>query len=396
MKYYIYNKLQKSRLFDIKLSVTLKNLGQSFYGVFEPIIFYKILGERVEYVLLYYGLQSLLYALLVNQGAKIMSRIGIKKSLIIGTLLLMLYNIFLIYFLGCGINLDNYKNILILGFFITALNCSLYQTFYWPAFHTDLSLFLKEGSSGKNLGVLFFIGQCASIVGPVIGGIILQNSNLNILFFLQIIFLTLSVVPLFFGPDEKPETSYKFKDYIKELFNIKKIKNYLPFFAEGIKGYINSTFWGLFIYTVLESVIDVGLLTAGVSFFTALFVVLLGKIIDKRRFLKNKLLGIGVFIASFGWIIKGVSINNIFYFIADNVQKFGDSIVQIPYQKTMYKRFKNVRSLADEYVTIREMAYHIGGGVIIILLALIIYSTNLSYSAFIVAAFSYVIMLAIK
>lgn len=396
MKIHIARKLAKSNVNSIKLSVLFKDFGQSLFGTFEPIIFYNILNQRLELVLLYYGLQSFLYALVVHDGAKIMSKIGIKKNMMYATIALIAYNIFMVVFTGCKLTLSLDAFETIVGFIILGIICAIYQMLYWPGFHTDLSLYMKKEDSAKHISNFYFIGQATSIFAPLLGGLILVKLGAPLLMILVTLFTLLSIFPLRSGADEKPTVSLTFKEFLKEISSRKKVKDYLPFYAEGINGYIGGVFWGLFVYTILNNIMDLGFLASGVALFTGIFVLILGSFIDKHKKISERALKVGVTTTSLGWLLKGLPSSGISFFIADNIQKFGSSIISIPYQKVMYKRFKSIKSFADEYVVIREMAYHMGGGIIMLFLALIISQTNLMYSAFIVAAISSVVFLSMR
>ncbi|MDD3647031.1 MAG: hypothetical protein PHS44_00825 [Candidatus Dojkabacteria bacterium] len=396
MRPHIAEKLEKSDIKDVKISVVFKNLGQGLYTLFEPIIFFNILDHRFELVLLYYGLQSFYYATFAHVGARIMGKIGIKKNLIWGTIFLILYCLTILSVSNLGLSLASSPVLTIFAFIILATIATTYQSFYWPAFHTDLSLFMRRRESGKNIGTFYLIGQLTSVVAPIAGAIILIKLSLTHLITLEVLLLLISAIPLLTGPDERPHSSLTFKGFLKFLFSTKRIKYYLPFYAEGINAYIASVFWGLFVYTVLENILDLGLIASGVSLFTGIFVFTLGYLIDKKKHLKTKILRIGVTTSSIGWIIKGLPTSGLFFFVADNIQKFGDMVARIPFEKAMYNRFKSIKSLADEYVVLREMAYHIGGGLIMIILAIIVWQFNYLYSAFIVAAISSLVYLFMR
>lgn len=79
MKIHVAQKLQRDRIKGIKISILLKNFGQSLLGIFEPVIFYNILDQRFELVLYYYGIKSFLYAMLYTTGQKLCQRLELKK-----------------------------------------------------------------------------------------------------------------------------------------------------------------------------------------------------------------------------------------------------------------------------------------------------------------------------
>ncbi len=384
----LFEKLKTGGVKDIQLSVIFKNLGQSLYATFEPIIFFLMLNKRIELVLLYYGIQSLLFATTVSFGTHVMTKLGVKKNMIIGTVLMIIYRIILIIASNEDINLSDHPTQTLVTFTVLGTILAAYQTLYWPGFHTNLSLFMKKKSSGKEVAIFKVIGQISSILGPAIGGIILFNQGTVVLVICSAILLSISAIPLFFGPDIKNEVSLSFRQFASETFKKKNFRLYLPFHAEGVLGYINAIFWNLFIFINLKNVLDVGFLSSGVSLFTAIVLIVLGWGIDNRRKIGRHVLTIGTVTNAIGWLLKGIPSSGVSFFIVDNIQKFGNSIVRIPYEKNMYSRFRNRKDFADEYVTLREIAYHTSGGIIMILLAILMATTDLLYTAFIVAAIS--------
>jgi len=385
-----------SKTHDIKTSILFKDFGQALFFLYEPIIFYNFLGKRIELVLLYYGLQILLYALCVSDGAKIMSKIGIKKSMIFATFFLILYNAVLLYFSKQNLTINSAPLNSVIWFGLLAIICTIYQMLYWPSFYTDISLFMKNEQSGRDIGKIYFFMEITYIIAPIIGGFILVKFGIITLLIFSSIITSLSVIPLFKGENQKPSIILNFKQIIRELFNKDKITYLLPFYAEGISECINNIFWGLFVYLIVGNIMELGFLSSGVALFTAAFVLIIGRIIDKYRNSHNKILRVGVITSSVGWLLKGLPVSTILFFVFDNIQKFGNSIVRVPFEKTMYKRFKYKLNLADEYVVLREVAYSISGGLSLILLAFIIWKFNFTYAAFIIASISTTIYLLMK
>jgi hypothetical protein len=122
----------------------------------------------------------------------------------------------------------------------------------------------------------------------------------------------------------------------------------------------------------------------------------LGKAIDKKKGVEKTALRLGVATTAVGWIVKGLPTSSLMFFFTDNMQKIGHVVTRIPYEKKIYSRFRNTKSLADEYVITREMAYNIGGGLIMIVLGILISQFNLVYIVFIVAALSSLVYLSVR
>lgn len=386
MKRHIRQKLIHSNMVAVKWSVVLKSFGQSMYWIFEPILFYKMFGDNFTLVLLFYGVQSLLYALTVRLGARCMSLMGIKVNLIVGTFFLFVTGIVTYFMFGSNLVLGVNTSEVIAYVIVFLSVWLLSQIFYWPAFNTDLSLFMDRQSSGKELGLFLFIGEITGIAGPIVGASLLTFSTVKMLMVLELLFILFSIIPLFWVLNEKPRFNMSFKQLIRELRNKKNLFYYLPFYADGVNNYINDIIWGLFLYLTLNSFMNVGWITAVVSLCTGIFVLLIGILIDKRKKIGNELFTGGVFVASVGWLIKGLPGTGMFYMVVDNIQKFGESMLNVPFDKLLYARFQNTKSLADEYVVIREMAYHFAGAGIMFFLALFAGLFEVSHIAFVIAS----------
>ncbi|GAI18645.1 unnamed protein product, partial [marine sediment metagenome] len=87
--------------FDV-IFLFLNNLTWGFalgmLALFLPIFLFERFNQSVQNVLIFYMVSSALFGFLVPLGAKIMSKIGLKKSMIIATPFLMIYCLSLYYF----------------------------------------------------------------------------------------------------------------------------------------------------------------------------------------------------------------------------------------------------------------------------------------------------------
>ena len=129
-----------------------------------------------------------------------MSRIGLKISMILGSLFLVGYFAFL-YLLS-----NNWFFALFL-----ALGCAtLFRVLYWTPYHTDFAEFTDRGSRGKEIALLVSVATLVSISLPFIAGLILDKFDFSILFLISIIVAGISIIPISVLRSVKEKYSYSY------------------------------------------------------------------------------------------------------------------------------------------------------------------------------------------
>lgn len=370
---------QNNILKQLTKSLIGKSFGQSIYTTFEAILFYKIFNENLSYVLYYYGIRGILYALINPIGGFLLSKIGTKGNLILGTIFLILIRVVFHF-----TTLQTNPILVLAGMILLGITITGYQASYWPAYHVIICLFGEKKKTGSTIGAIYLLTNIIAVISPIIGALIIEYMGTMYLFMASIIFILFSLIPLNKMDNHKTRIDLKYGSIMKEVFSV---KNRLPFYVEGISGYINGVFWGLYLYIILQSVISIGIIASLVTLITGIIMFYIGKIIDKNKKLRKRFLAFGTALSTIGHLLKGSTLGIIPIFIYDNLQKIGDNIRKVPYDTLTYKNIKvSHRDLIDEMVVIREVAYHSVGGLCMIIIGLMVtYFDNL-YIIFIIAA----------
>lgn len=213
---------------------------------------------------------SLLVALKSNQY------LGMKKTLLLGILLTIIFYISLRSF----INGFNFK--------LIALIDGMSLGFYFGAYNMLLTKALKRSREGKGTGVQQIAGIIAGVIGPTLGALIIKRLFFQDLFLGVIILLILAPLPLFFSK----ELHAKHQSLeLGRLFTRRPGRADRAIFLQGVM-YGSGTFWPVYIYIHYPHLTALGLLATVTSGLTIIVTYIIGSSIDKRQRLAYRLGGL--------------------------------------------------------------------------------------------------------
>ena len=155
-------------------------------GIFVPIYIFT-LGYSLNSIILYYILLTASVGALSPFATKLISKIGIKKSIMISFPLLIIFNIALFAVENYGINI-----------FWTLIPLILSQMFFWFAFHADFSKNIDHKKTGHEIGTITILSLSLKSIGPILSAFIIKFFGFDILFIIVSIILLLALIPLFF------------------------------------------------------------------------------------------------------------------------------------------------------------------------------------------------------
>jgi len=352
----IFHFLKNRELNELYISIAIRAFAVSLIGVFIPIYFYQQ-GYSFFSIFLFYAFWSLTHLLFSLPSAKISSKLGLKHSILLSIPFLILFFFFLY-------TLENFNWPLpILSIFI-GLSTSL----FWLSYHIDFAKFSSKKNRGKQVGFSKIIIAVFSVLGPIVGGIILTFAGFGILFIIVSVLLIGSVIPLFFSREIHESSSFSLKGF----FRGQKIKDILSYIGFGIEGKIGAVVWPLFIFIFIfsEKYISLGLvssLTLGVALISVIFI---GKFSDIYR---RKILKIGSVFNAVIWIAKSFIITPIQVFITDAFYGVSRVTMDVPFDAINYDKAKEEERV--KIILQREMYTHIG--IILLFLVLMFFTESL-------------------
>lgn len=346
----------------------IHGLATAMLGLFVPIFLYETSGERVEVVALFYIGASLFYVLWLVPAMWITNRVGFSRVLALGMLFAVVHYVILLYM--------NPENLWYL-FLPAVLTVTGFRLFHWVSYHVNFALLTQSGERGKSVSLMFAAIAFMSMIGPVLGGLVIETYGFNAMFGLAIVLLMLAGVSYLFIPIAQETFTWSYADTLRQLFSPSfRDTGYLEL-AYGAETIMNTLAWPLFIYIVLEgNVLEVGGITALIVLVTIGIQLLVGGHIDKNKDNSVLTLKRGSLLHALGWIFKMFVLTGLHVFIVGLYHNITRIFVRTPYSTILYDASGDQGHYIDEFTVIREMANHSGR-----VLALIAFTATAYYTS---------------
>ena len=361
-----------------EFSILLHTIARSLVTVFVPVFLLNIgfsLGEVIIYLALYNGIDVPL-----NFFARWLTyKIGARKTIILGTLAAVGYFTLLLF-------LDTSNWSLLLG---VAFAAAVYDTLYWVA---HLYLFIetnKKGSdAGKQTGILYTVRRFGSLVGPIVGALILILANRDVLIAVSIIIFVLSIVPLLKMRyvKDKPDTKLlSFREFFK---HIRERKDYASVALYAIHRGAEFSLWPIFIFTVFGSIEAVAAVPIIIAVTTMIFSYFAGQISSHKR---GKMIIFGATLIVVVWMLRLMFDQGLFLYLSVFFIGLFSLLVSIPIDSGVFTRARNIDALsASTYRNAASM------GAKFIFFAILAFLVNVFNASFIIAMLALFVLIFIN
>ncbi len=372
-KWFLKPKISKELaiLFSAQL---IKSLGWGMTGVFLPIFLYEQFGS-LEKLFIYYIFSSLYFILTISLGAKVMTKFGMKKSMILSLPLLSAY---FLYFRFIGQNF-----FLFLAFSLTVFTC--YRILYWVPYHSEFAELTSFQHRGKQIGFLGSISSIAHIGVPILGGVVIITTGFNQLFTISAILTGVSIIPLLMLKERKQIYIFSYWQTFKEFLKKANRKIAVAYGADGAVGGVG-IIWPIFIFGILErKYLAVGAVSSLIVLATIFLRLVVGTYLDRIK--KRNIIRIGSILYAFGWVLKMFLASASQIFIVGTYHNFTGIIRGTSFDTLMYEEAADHGMFVDEYTAIREISLHTGRILMLLALFVLIIFLGLNITiAFLLAA----------
>ena len=297
------------------------------------------LQKGVLLLVLFFLIHRLTILLTGIEIGKLITRIGYRKSMLIGFVLFAIF-LSLLY-------VKSNPGWLLL---VAAIINGLETNFFWNSYNTLISKFTLKRHMGQNLGLLNFFLQLAQAVAPALGGVLIVSFGFQSLFLVGLVGVLICIV-FVLQLDLKKE-----RDVIswKEFFSWINEKEFLRLAISQAGRYFNDAtliFWPLYIFLILGSIDRVGFLYT-LSLFMAMIVSFgVGFYIDNHKNKKPFYISGGVLSAL--WILRSQVISFWQIAIIDTIDRLSANFYAIYYDAIAIKRGKGSQALS--YFVYREI-----------------------------------------
>lgn len=365
--------LKNRELSQFYLSVFAKGLARGSILIFVPIYLLQ-LGYSLRQVAILYIAKFVIFMIVSPIGMWCNSRFGIKKTMVIGDL-------FLIAYLGAVILLAQQPEL----YFLLAILYGLASGLYLSAYHIEFTHAKDSKREGEEISIGKVLIILSQVMAPLLGAVLITLGSYRLNFIVSAITILLSLVPLFMSPDFKTRP-YRFN--IKNLRTADSKRKALSYAGFGVLQLGNDIFWPLFIYMILENVLEVGTLVSISTAFTIFGVLWYGRKVDGS--VRQGLVG-GVWAHAPSWLIRLFVVTPIGVTLANFYANFTYHLLDVAYEKVIYTDAGHAADWSN-YFLFRELYVTIGR-VALLLVLLIFGRLEVTFIICFVMSFSYLVLL---
>ncbi len=351
---YIY--LKHKELNELYISVFIKSLADSLISIFTPIFFFS-LGFSISKIALFNIIGYLSISLFLPLGIYLDHKLGIKKTLSIGTVLSMLY-----YFALTKLKTE-------VPFEFLAIFWGLGIAIYYAGFNIELSQTIRKNTEGKSLSLFQVLSIIAGILGPVAGSLLIHFKSYNSLFLIAGLIYLLSVLPLFKTKDYKIDKQEINLETLKVADNKRKAFSYRILGGIGV---ISAILWPIFIYSNYKNIVTLGVIVSVTSLLLALLIFQEGRIIDSSH---KRSFKYGILSHSPTWFLRLLLISPFGLAISNFASSATYELIDLSFSKTVWKKAARINNLGS-YFVFREYNLEIGR---IVCLAFMFFGLNSVY-----------------
>ena len=318
----IHKFLKEKEINQIYISIFIMTFAESMICIFVPIYFFT-LGFSIPKIIFFYFLVSLFFVMLSVFGANVVSKIGVKHSILLST------PFHILYFIGLRFvpNLD-------ILFYILPVLLSSKMILYNFGFHLNYIEHSDRNKRGKEVSFLGMLTTGATVLSPLIAGFIIGFFNFGVLFVLGSALLLAGALPLFFTKDSYEKVKIHTKTMYGYLLNKKNIPNMLSFAGYAIESIIGRVIWPIFLIILLLTTEKVGTIVTLSLALSILLFYYLGRYTDKHS--KTRLIRIGTMLYFFGWIGRIFANTSFKVLLVDSYKNLSEKVLHIPWSAKSY------------------------------------------------------------
>jgi YQGE family putative transporter len=344
-------------------------IGAGLLNLFLPIFLLLTFNYRIELVFLYYIAGFLGYILLLPYGARILNKIGLRRSLIISIFFAAAYY-FCLFLVGYNV---------FLFIILSIITIILFRTLFWYPFHTDLAKFTDHYNRGKEIGLLWATRSFLTIVMPVIAGFLIGYYGFNLVFIIAIIIYLASVIPFMALPRTKETFVWGYLETFKRFFSRANRKLVVANMANGAENAVAIIIWPIFIWQLLKgNYFTMGIISSMIVLATVILQLAVGKytdIFDKRKMIKW-----GSLFYATGWLIKVFILTSFQIFIVGAYHGLTAVFKDTPFDTLNYEILADHGHYVDEYTVIKEIAVQTGKVLILAFAIIVVFNLGLNWT----------------
>lgn len=348
----------------------IRNFTVGMIAIFEPIYFFNYFHGNISRVLVFYAVLFGGAALFCYWAVRLISKLGIKRSIILSFPFGICYYLFLW-------NIE--KSFIFL--FMAVIFWLITVLLFWMAINVYFGITASKSRLGVEVGKFNVLFGLSFAMGPVAGGLILNHFGWSALFATVVSALFITSLALFFSPEIHERYDISLKQLARELLQRDFLKRAVAFAATGGEHVTKAIIWPIFLFLLGIRFDSIGIIATGALLVGTIFILYVGALSD--RLPRPRLIATGSFLLSFSWILKTLVRTPVSAFMANIFYGVASAAASVPFMAMFYEDFGVLRS---QSIVLREITLNIGRMLILLCFAAAFLYTDKLYLAFFVAA----------
>lgn len=327
----------------LAVNTFLRTIGMGAVALFVPIYLYQHFGLKV--VIAYQLLNRLVEAVLSYKLAKVVSLIGYRKSVVVGSLIIV-----------CNLILFNLSKTYPWLLFVNILTFPIASTLYWLPRHL-LILSTDEKKYGQTGSLFAVLGRWSAVLGPIVGALLVNTFQFGGLFEWGIIFILLSIVPLWLLEPDRLNWQFHLQSFWQKLEGRWFRKDLIAYVGYGLEETMFEYYWVVFLFINLSnSYLSLGSYKTALLLISSLAAMFVGRYLDKHY--KNHFMVWASVIISILWILRGLGLSNNILLSIDLIDGIAAIFLFVSFE--FYTMHRNRHADAVLYTFERETALNLG------------------------------------
>ncbi len=340
-KLFLQNHVKK-QIKELFISVWVENFAMTLLTLFVPVYLWT-LNYPIWMIGYYFLITYVAYFLVLPFGAKLAAKIGYTHTIAFSMPINVLFYISLY-----GVTFWPSM------FYVSAVLYALSKAFYYVPYYADFSTFGGQRQRGREIAIMYVVGQLTIFGAPLIAGTILSELSFAWLFGIGSVLLLISVIPLFGSPDTPTHEKVPYLEIYRKFFAKENRRRFVTFLGFG-EELIAMTVWPIYVFIIVGNFLTFGAVLTASTVVSSVFLLLTGKLTDKisrARVVKGTSL-----IYFLSWFPKLFITTPLGVFLTDSVGQFSKTALMIPMSAVMYSEAKHSYK---EKVLLGSMMFEMG------------------------------------
>ena len=262
--------LKNKQINLLNLHTGLYRFANSIFYIFGTVYFLKQ-GIPLHIALLIWSFTFIIRMTIRPFALILQETIGLKKSVILGTL----------FFPGVFIFLSQINGINI-WFFLFPIYFAIADSLYWLPYHAYYAAMGDLEHRGKHIGTREALITVLTSIAPVLNGFLIKNIGFWLVYIIAPIVMISAILPLLFANDCSPGEKMTYKKAFKKIDR----KGFWLLLGDSIAYNANQFLWPIVLFLLFGNFVILGGLMSLEMFLVAILFLLLGHFIDNGKGIK--------------------------------------------------------------------------------------------------------------